>query len=222
MLKLETNEVPEGLEAYYEDTGTGVFKLKVDGAVPANQHSELKTKLSEFRNTNVELKKRVEQLAAFEEMFKSGEFSSDKLQAKVEALALERASQMKAAYDEQLTTLTKTLQGEQSRLANIVMSDAVSKAALKHGVSDTAIEDVLSRARTAFKVEDGQLTAADNNLDAKGNKVTLDSWMAGLATAAPHLFQASRGTSAIKPGKPTPHLSTDEKISRGAAKYFKN
>jgi hypothetical protein len=222
VLKYETNEVPEGLESHYEDAGNGVFKLKVDGVVPAAQFTEIKTKLGEFRNTNVDLKKRVDQLAQFEEMFKSGEFSSEKLQTKVEALALERAGQMKTAYDEQVAQLTQSLEAEKSRLANFVMSDAVGKMALKHGVSDTAIEDVLARARQAFKVEDGQLIAADGNLDAKGNKVTLENWMASLAATAPHLFAPSRGTGAAKTGRPVPpQLTTDQKISKGAAQYFR-
>jgi len=221
MLKLETNEVPAGLESYYEALPTGNFKLKVEGAVPATQYEETKLKLGEFRNNNVELKKRVDQLAQFEEMFKSGEFSSEKLQQKVEALALERAASMKQSYEQQVAELTQGLEAERTRLAQIVMSDAVNKAALKHGVSETALEDVLARARGSFKVEDGQLVAADNNLDAKGNKLTLDSWMANLANSAPHLFQASRGTGAQKPGRPIPVLekkSPVDLIAQGLAK----
>ena len=221
MLKLETNEVPTGLESYYEDAGNGIFKLKVEGAVPVAQLEEVKTKLGEFRNNNVELKKKVDALSQFETMFQSGEFSAEKISSKVETLALQRASEMKTALEQQIAELTNGLQSEKSRVQQIVLSDAVNKAALKHGVSETALEDVLARAKGAFKVEEGNLVPVDPNLDVKGNKPTLETWMASLATAAPHLFQGSRGTGAQKPGKPIQQLSTDDKIRNGVAKLFK-
>jgi hypothetical protein len=220
LLKLETTEVPAELAAYYEPIEGGKFRLKVEGAVSQSALEESKSKVTEFRNSNIELKKKVDQLAQFETMFQSGDFSADKINSKVEQLALERAATMKQTFEQQIAELTDGLTKERNNLSNRVLSDEVKGAALKNGVSDTALEDVLSRARGAFKVEDGKLVAVDSNLDAKGNKPTLDSWMATLATAAPHLFQASQGTSAKKPGKPVISLSTDEKLRRGVSKHF--
>lgn len=221
MLKFETNEIPTGLESYYEDAGNGVFKLKVEGVVPATEHEKVKGSVKEFRDNNITLKKQVEDLARFEQMFKSGEFSSEKLNAKIEEQALTRAAEMKAAYEAQLQSLNEALSKSTGQLEHIVLTNEVSKAALKHGVSETAIEDVHARAKAAFKVVDGVLTAADGSLDAKGNKLTLEGWMTSLADKAPHLFNPSRGAAGQKPGKPIQTLerkSAIDLISAGLAK----
>lgn len=221
MLKYETQEVPTGLEAYYEDAGNGVFKLKVEGAVPAAQLEEQKNKVKDFRDNNTSLKARVEALERFETLFKTGDFSEEKLTAKVKEQAERMAQEMKAALEAEKQGLTEQLTSTTSKLEKIVLNNAVSQAALKHGVSETALEDVYARATTAFKVVDGELQAAEDVLDAKGNKVTLDGWMASLADKAPHLFNASRGAGAKKPG--TPVAPSDKKspvdlIAAGLAK----
>lgn len=221
MLKFETNEIPTGLESYYEEAGNGLFKLKVEGAIKASEAEETKTKLGEFRNTNIELKRKVEELARFETMFKTGEFSAEKLNSKIEEQALVKAAEMKAAYEAQIAELTTKLTGTSAQFENIVVNNAISAAALKHGVSETALEDVNARAKAAFKVQDGNLVAADGVLDAKGKPMTVDSWMTTLAEKAPHLFNASRGAGAQKPNRAIPALekkSAVDLISAGMAK----
>lgn len=221
MLKYETNEVPAGLEAYYEDAGSGVFKLKVEGVVPASQLEEQKSKLKEFRENNVTLKTRVEALERFETMFKTGDFSEEKVSAKVREQAEKMAQEMKATFEEEKRQLAEQLTSTSSKLEQIVLNNAVSQAALKHGVSETALEDVFSRAKATFKVVDGELQTAEDVLDAKGNKVTLDGWMTSLAEKAPHLFNASRGAGAKKPGQPVAtaeRKSPVDLISAGLAK----
>lgn len=202
MLKYQTNEIPAGLEQYYEDAGDGSFKLKVEGVVPTTEVETHKTKLKEFRDTNIALKKQVDELARFEQMFKSGEFSSDKLNQKIEEQALQRAADMKAAYEASISELNTKLGSASSHLERVVVTNAVSAAALKHGVQETALDDVLARAASTFTAVDGQISAKDGLLDAKGNKLTVDGWMATLAEKAPHLFTASRGAGAQKTGKP--------------------
>lgn len=221
MLKYETNEVPTGLESYYEDAGNGVFKLKVEGVVPATEYEKVKGSVKEFRDNNIKLKKTVDDLSTFEQMFKTGEFSQEKLTARIEQEALKKAAEMKAAFEERERELSDKLNGTTSRLEQIVVDKAVTEAALKHGVSETALEDVFSRAKTTFTVVDGQLTAKDGALDAKGNKLSVDGWMATLAEKAPHLFKASSGASAAKPGRPVPQetqRSAVDLISAGLAK----
>jgi hypothetical protein len=221
MLKFQTNEVPTGLEQYYEDAGDGSFRLKVEGAVPAAEVETHKAKLKEFRDTNITLKKQVDELGRFEQMFKSGEFSSEKLNAKIEEQALQKAAEMKAAYEASIAELNTKLGSTSTQLERVVVTNAVSAAALKHGVQETALDDVLARAASTFTAVDGQVAAKDGVLDAKGNKLTVDAWMASLAEKAPHLFTASRGAGAQKTGKPT--IVGDKKspvdlISAGLAK----
>lgn len=199
MLKFQTNEVPAGLESYYVATADGQFQLQVDGAVPATDLEKERARLKEFRDNNVALKKRVEDLSRFEQLFQSGDFSEEKLTKRIEEQALARAAEMKAAYEGQIAELNTRLGDTSGRLEQIVLSNAVTSAAVKNGVSDTALEDVLARARTAFKVVDGALQAADGVLDTKGKPLTLDVWLTSLADKAPHLFKASGGAGSFKP-----------------------
>ncbi len=221
MLRFETNEVPAGLEAHYEDAGNGIYRLKVEGVVPTSQFDEQKNKLKEFRDNNTELKRRVDELSSFETMFKSGDFSAEKINAKVKEQASVMSSEMKTAYEAQIAELGASLQTANGRLEKIVLNNAVAAAALKHGVSETALEDVLARAKATFKVVDGELQAADDVRDAKGNPYTMDSWMASLADKATHLFKASSGAGAGKTGRPflTPEKKSGvDLISAGLAK----
>lgn len=217
MLKYEVNEVPAGLESYYESTTTGTFKLKVEGVVPLSDFSELKNKVNEFRTTNIELKKKNEELSRFEQMFQSGDFSADKINSKVENLALERAAEMKRSYEEQLADLKSKLDTELTRASNLILQDAVTQAALKHGVQETAMEDVLARAKSSFKVEDGKLVPTSNSLDQNGNPFNLDSWMSKLSTTASHLFGPSKGTNAQKVNKPIVQAGKSDNISKISA-----
>lgn len=220
MIKFETTEVPAGLEAYYEEVD-GTFRLKVEGAVPSTEYEKTKNSVKEFRDNNIALKKQVAELARFEQMFQSGDFSSEKLNKKIEDQALLKAAEMKTAYEAQIAELTTKLTGTSTSLEKIVRDNAVTKAAISHGVSETALEDVYARARSAFTVVDGQLAPVNGILDAKLKPLTVDAWMASLSETAPHLFNASRGAGASKTTRPIQQPSSMtpvDKISAGLAK----
>jgi len=222
MLKYETSEVPSGMENLYEATTTGTFRLKVEGAVSLSLFDAEKTRLKEFRDTNITLKKQVEDLATFETMFKSGDFSQESLTAKIEAEALRRAADMKSALELQVSEKDTALQASNRLLTGLVLGNAVQAAALRNGVSEGALEDVLARAKAAFRVVGGAVQLVDDKLDAKGKVPTVDTWMEALALAAPHLFTASRGADARKPGnaKGETARTTNEKIAAGFAQRF--
>jgi hypothetical protein len=80
---------------------------------------------------------------------------------------------------------------------------------------------VEARARSAFRVVDGELAAADGVLDAKGKPLTLENWMATLAEKAPHLFNASRGAGASKPNRPMAQPTTLSPVDRISAALAK-
>jgi hypothetical protein len=223
MLKLETDAVPSGMEQYYEDAGNGLFKLKVEGAVPVSEHEKLKAEVKEFRNNNIELKRKNESLSTFEKMFQTGDFSEEKLTAKIEAEAERKAQALKAHLEQQLSEKETALTTTTNRLSELALKTAVTTVAIPNGVRKTALDDVLARAKTAFKVVDGNIEAADGVLDAKGQKVTVESWLEVLATNAPHLFEDSSGAGAKKPDgtKGQPEASVHERMSAGLAKLRK-
>lgn len=214
MLKFETTEVPAGLENYYESTGTG-YRLKVEGAVPVAELDEQKNKLKEFRENNIALTRKNDELARFEQMFQSGEFSSEKISAKIDEQAKLKALEIKAAYDRDIQENTEKLNGVQEALRKTLLDAAVTKAAIGHGVAESALPDVFTRAKDAFTVLDGKLKASSTSLDENGSELTVESWMKKLVKDAPHFFNSSRGSSKSSKVIGSTQMSAIDKIRAG-------
>ena len=71
-------------------------------------------------------------------------------------------------------------------------------------MASSALEDVLTRGRATFKVEDGRPVAYDNDgLKMYGadaiTPLSVGEWLDGLSDKAPHLFNKSQGTGAGQP-----------------------
>ena len=225
MLKMITNEVPVGLENYYTATENGQFKLNVEDAVHASEVEALKNKNKEFRDNNVNLIKENEKFKGFSTLVGSDNLSPDKFQERIDSLANERLSkmteQMKSSYETKIKELGEVAAKHSTKLSELVLGNAVTKAAADHGVISTAFDDVASRAKDAFDVVDGELKFRENKLDAEGKPYTLASWMQETRVKAPHLFAPSQGTGAARPsnvkGKSinTDTRSAVEKMSAG-------
>lgn len=212
-LQFEVTTVPEGLESYYKQAD-GKFVLDVEGAIPTAQFTqaqaritELEGKVSEFRTNNISLKQQLE--------------IAGKQQVDIEALLEPRVSEMKNNYTSQIETLNSTKAQLEQHLERVLLSDGVKEAAIKYGVLETALPDVISRARETFTVVDGQVTSRTKAVDKEGKPVTVNSWLAGLTESASHLFAQSRGAGAQRPvsGVTTkPTLSPTDKIAAGLSK----
>lgn len=218
-----TNEVPAGLETYYEPTDNG-FRLKVEDAVPAAEVEILKQKNKEFRENNISLLKENEKYKGFSQVFGGENISADKLQERIDALANARVGslteQMKATYDSTVSELSDKLTKASSKLSELTLGNEVVKAAADHGVIPTALEDVVFRAKNAFVVnEEGAIKFKEEKLDASGKPYTVDGWMREIKSKAPHLFAPSQGTGAVKPKGSSSRVnetrSASEKIASG-------
>lgn len=195
---METLEglTPEVAALYSEVDGK--YFLDVEGVVP-------KTKLDEFRNTNVELMKKLDQLkdidpveyrklkAEFDKLKKASDNKPD-----VDAVVAERVAAMREELGAQLTELTNTNMTLKTQLGSLLIDSAVKDAAVKHGALGVAMDDLLLRARSSFQVEDGVAVMKD----AKGHTVydkdgstpmSVDSWIKGLKKTAVHLFVMPSG-----------------------------
>lgn len=203
MLKMITDDIPAGLETYYQPVEGGKFRLQVEDAVPVVEVESLKQKNKEFRETNINLMKENEKYKGFSTLVGSDTLTPDKFQEKIETLAQARVAtitqEMKSSYETRLKELSDVATRSTGQLSELVLGSEVTKAASEHGVLGSALEDVLFRARNNFEVKEGAIKFKEDKLNAEGQPYTLSNWMKETRTKAPHLFAPSQGTGATKP-----------------------
>ena len=164
-LAYETTQVPEELKSFYKEVD-GKFILDVEGVVPQAQFEQVQNKVfkldekvAEFRQNNIALKQQLEQ---------AGKQTVD-----IEALLEPRIAEMKTNYETQISTLNTTNAQLHQHLERVVLSDSVKEAAIKYGVLETALPDVIARARETFTVKDGIAISRDGKGDKDGKPLTL-------------------------------------------------
>jgi hypothetical protein len=229
MLKMIEQTVPVGLEAYYTPMETGGYQLQVDGVVPVAEVESLKQKVKEFRDTNTTLLKDNEKFKSFSNVFGSENVSAEKLQEKIDALAAARVGtlteSMKTTYEAKVSELSDKLSKAGSKLSELTLGNEVVKAAGEHGVTSTALEDVIVRAKAAFNVtEEGVVKFKEEKLDSAGKPYTVASWMQEVKSKAPHLFAPSQGTGATRPSRSSGKTVNDnrsalDRMSAGLSQF---
>lgn len=203
-------EIPADLAAHYVERD-GVWLLDAEGAAD-------KTKLDEFRNSNVALLRQLdEQKKRFEgidpdEVRKLAE-EKRKLEeqqqikaGEVEKVVETRVKVAKTDFDKQLLTVTAERDALNSRLVAIQIDQGVTTEATKRGLRATAIPDITARARNIFKLVDGVPTAFEP--DGKTVRVgkdgvkpmTVEEWVDAQVSEAPHLFESNAGGGAAGNG----------------------
>jgi hypothetical protein len=199
-------EIPtEHLPFYAEREGGWV--LDVEGAVD-------KSKLDEFRSTNVallkerdELKKRFEgiepeQVKALAEEKRRLEEAAQLKAGEVEKVVEGRVKSVKGELEKQVRTLTAERDALTARLTSIQIDQGVLTAASKRGLRATAIPDITSRARGVFRLVNGVPTAyePDGQTVRVGKDgvmpMTLEEWVDAQVSEAPHLFEPNAGGGA--------------------------
>lgn len=203
----------------------GKYHLDVDGMVD-------KTRLDEFRNNNIELKKQLDDVKkqydgidveqVRELIRKDAALKEKKLidAGDIEKLVAERTASMKADYEKQIKTLTEKVASSDSQLERLVIDNALKDAGLKAGVRDTAMEDVVLRGRARYKMQDGKavpMTADGKVIYGKDGETpeTMTEWFGSLASAAPHLFNPSNGSGANGSGSKNGQKSMTRKEFEG-------
>lgn len=196
----------ENLQGLYSKHTDGKFYLDVDGAVS-------KSKVDEFRDNNISLKKQVEELTdkygnidleKYQELMDKAALDDGKKRItmdKVDEIVAERTTAMKADHANQVDALTKSRDGLSAQLDNLLIDGAVRDAAVDAKVRAGALEDVVLRAKTTFKVVDGKAVAHDEKGNVRygkdgTNPLNPVEWIQGLKTSAEHLFEQSKGGGA--------------------------
>ena len=189
-LQFFVSEVPEGQETLYKEVEGG-FQLDAD-VVPSTKYQELEAKLkdldskvNEFRTNNISLKQQLEK-ASGKDGFDINKVVEEQVQLQVQ--------EMKKNLDQ----LSEQLKVKDTQLEQVILSDGVKEAAIKYGVLESAIPDVLNRAKETFQVKDGKAVSKQKSVDKDGNSLNITSWINQLSEAAPHLFAKSSGAGAQK------------------------
>lgn len=211
--KAEYEELPEAIQAEYVEDEDG-FILETDD-------ESWKNKLAEFRSNNIKLQKERKKLQ--EDMEKYKDIDPEKARAaqaklqeiedkelldagEMETLVQKRVERMQSELNGKIKKLESTLEErnteleqERSRLAKVVIDSEVQTEVSKVGtVRQGAMTDVLSRARSIFRLQDGQPVPVDEKgeivygTDGK-NPLTIAEWATGLTEEAPYLFEGSSG-----------------------------
>lgn len=212
-LEFYVSEVPEGQEQFYKEVDGG-YELDVIDVIPLNKYKEIEskvkdldTKLGEFRTNNIQLKQQLEKAAGTD------------INVLVEEQVQTKVSEMKKHLD----IMGEQIKQKDAQLEQVILSDGVKDAAIKYGVLDSAIPDVLNRAKETFMVKDGKAISKTKGIDKEGNQLNITSWIQQLSEGAPHLFAKSSGAGAqrSKGGSVPSNLSANEKIGLGLANYKK-
>lgn len=185
--------------AYFTKNEQGEFTEVTETLHTGTEMTALREKNKELRTTNTNLLKTNESLSAFADVLDGVQnITPEGLTNKINSKASERAEQMlkaaKEKYDTEVTELKTALNTSGSQLSKLVLGAEVQKAGSKHGVVQTAYDDVLRRAEGVFIVKDGKTVPRDELArDANGNALQIDTWMETQSREAPHLFTPPKG-----------------------------
>lgn len=200
-------EIPEAARPLYTEQGGKFVLTGVEGVKPISEferamaakrveteaHNQTKAKLQAWGDLNPD-----EVLATLDRIKELETAAGGKLDEKalgdlVEARIgsrlgpIERA---KKALETALAEKENTLKGLITERRNGIIRAEVTKAALAEKVIDTALDDVVLLASTAFDVDEaGKITARDTGL-------SVSDWLSDMKARRPHWWPQSRGGGA--------------------------
>lgn len=223
----DINKVDESVRSFYVKSAEGKYVLNVNGAVP-------KAKLDEFRSNNIDLVKKLENykdvdLSKYKDLLELDRKAREKelIEAgKVEEVVQERVKVMREELETKVTSLAEQNGAMSRQLEMLLVDNAVKGSAVTNGVLPVALDDVILRAKTVFKIENGVPIAKDDKNqviygeDGK-TPLSVESWVKMLKKTAPHLFAGFNGSGAggggNTGGKDLTKMSSVEKIAMGLA-----
>lgn len=215
----EFDSLPEGVQEHYTESN-GVFSLSVEGQT--KRENELGSKVTEFRDNNVQLMKEKENLTGQltdiqnkylhvdPDMYRQLLTEREKLEKKDAKVVTntDLTSQIQEAVasavqpiQNQLNEAKQREAEAQKNLDNVSFKNIVQKAALESGVRNEALDDILGRARAVgFTLHEGKAVIVNDGIvkfsdDRPDQPLSLNEWMTSLQRdGGSHLFKPSRST----------------------------
>jgi hypothetical protein len=204
----DVSSLPEAVRAEYELRGDGKYYLKIDGEIPAVV--EVQTKLAEFRDNNIGLTRKVQELETNVARFKDVD-PAKYAEYKTKIEEFEKTGGIKSAEDfrakiseavtplqQQIEQMRREKQEAEDRIKRQSIETALRDVAAKVGVHDSAIRDFVTRGSQVFNL-DGKAMNGDTPLFSKKDvtkPLPMEEWAQQLMTDAPHLFKPSHGGGA--------------------------
>lgn len=216
--KLE--DVAEPARQFYVQKD-GKFALDLAGApsgyVSAADLAAANARVVEFRDTNIALKKTVDEqtpkLAAFEgidakaarealaaqdELKKKGITKPDDVTAAVNSALETFKSTVFKPIQDQLTAITTSAAEERKKNSELVLRAVLSDKFTKAGGIPDAFDFVVNKSTGVFVAEGGTVKAAPNQFssDKPGEPLSVDEWMTRLTKESSFAFKPSGGGGA--------------------------
>lgn len=211
------DDVPEALRGLYVKSGDD-YVLEID-------ERDFKARIQEFRTSNLELKRETEQLT--EQLKKFEGVDPDEYQ---ELVQFKEAAGEFEAEKTQLTERIQELEAAAGKakgsFSKLKMEQEVRKAFAAAGlkVKPGASQDIISRAKEVWKLNDADELDTDLINEKETAKLTLQEWGQQLAKEAPYFFEsppepkkvpAQAGPKSIHSGDAIAFGQHLEEIARG-------
>lgn len=207
MTATELENVDAAVKALYTKGDDGNFYLTGVSGITA------KEKVDEFRNNNITLMEKLKgydgiDINKYHSLLQNEQNLNDKktitvkdLEVKIKEGVEERVKTMRTEFETEKTALVEKTVVMGRQLESLLIDNSVNIAAVEHNVLKTALNDVVSRAKTVFKVEEGVAIGYDGNkklYDASGtNPLSITTWVKQLNESAPHLFANSNSGNLV-------------------------
>ena len=211
----------EAEKTFYKKDGDS-YLLQVEGAVD-------KSKLDEFRASNVELLKQTEKFKDVDlDKYNSAIETERKLRddelikkGDIETILAERTAAIQSDFEAKLRASGEQLVGAQSQYSSLVtkyeIDGAASKALTKHKISPDAHDAVMSQIRNKFVIDNGQVVARDGDkiLTGANGNLTVDEFVG----SQPEIFKVQSngggGQGGQGHGEARKFSSNNERITAG-------
>jgi hypothetical protein len=212
----DLDAVPEALREYYREIDDG-FVLDLEGV---ERHPATRALKNAKDREAEERRKRGEKVVELEDRLKAfegldaeaarralaeAEAQADRHlidQGEIDTLIQGKTARLRTEHEIEIKSLGAALSEAKAALAEVKIFDAIKDAAIKAGVRDGALDDVVNRARAVWRLVDGAPAAVRPDtgdepwLADDGAPITMGRWVDDLAGAAAHLFKPNRGGDA--------------------------
>lgn len=141
----------------------------------------------------------------------------------VQALVAKQVEAAVGPYRQQVEEMKAKERRAAEALAKKEVESALTAAAVRVGVQDSAVEDFVARGSRVFSYEEGRIVAKDSDGEIKfsqrrpADPLDVNEWAEGLQEQAPHIFKPSQGGGAggSRGGGTTKHVNAFDPLEFG-------